>query len=499
VEKLAKADFACFWPAIGLIALVHAGCGGSSPAPGPTPVPGATIVRGTEHLAWSQSGDLTGLTFRAYIDDGPVALTAATCDTSTPDASCTSPLPPLTDGVHTIALTSVLATYGLESERSESLTVQKMSTTTSSLAALPDAGGRTNGFRLQTPVRPIGGLDFSADVVARGILTPAQLAATPDGRLLAAEADGGVRVVHPGSPLSDVRALEPGDAGSLSAGPLGLAVHPDFEVNHFVYVASLVDEGPYYARLKVVRLRELSDMLSDPSPIFEAPVAADSPSRDAGASRSDSAPRLAFGPDGLLYIALPLGFGFVDQPAASVPDASMLRITDDGQVRSAGPLAGVSAHPLGFTWHSSTGALWLALPDRNRTAVIRASTRSVTTLARALEPLRLPMTYRTGWSPALLLRTADAMTLQDLARTFLTARRDARPSAIRLNVPVATGSSATGSLDSIGDVVSAGDGTWFLVTSNAARAGGDEADGSDVIVRLRPAGPPQNVSRPLSR
>ena len=91
------------------------------------------------------------------------------------------------------------------------------------------------------------------------------------------------------------------------------------------------------------------------------------------------------------------------------------------------------------------------------------------------------------------------MTLQDLARTFLTARRDARPSAIRLNVPVATGNSATGSLDSIGDVVSAGDGTWFLVTSNAARAGGDEADGSDVIVRLRPAGPPRDVPRPLSR
>lgn len=445
-------------------------------------------------MAWSQAGDITGLSFRAYVDDGPVALTAAACDTSTPDASCTSPLPPLTDGVHTIALTSVLASYGLESERSESLTVQKVSgTTAAGLAALPDAVTRDGGFHVQAaPMRPIGGFSFSADVVSRGILAPAQLAAMPDGRLLAAEADGGIRVVHPGLPVSDARALEPGALDSTSTSPLGVVVHPDFEVNHFVYAASLADEGPYYARLKVVRFRELSDTLNDPSAIFEAPVAADRPSSGAGAARVDSAPRLAFGPDGLLYIALPLGFTFDHEPAASTPDASMLRMTDDGQVRNAGPLAGMSAHALGFTWHPSTGALWLALPDRSRTAVIRAATRSVTTLTRSIEPLQLPMTYRSGSSPALLLRTADAMTLQDLARTFLTARRDTRPSAIRLTVPVSAGDSANGSLDAIGDVVSAGDGTWFLVTSNAARAGGDEADGSDVIVRLRPTDEPQN-------
>jgi hypothetical protein len=455
-------------------------------------------------LAWSQAGDLSGLTFRAYVDEVAVALAAATCgtsDTSTPDATCTSPLPPLTDGVHTIALTSVLATYGLESERSESLTVQKISATTTGFAALPDAVTGDGRLRVQgAPVRPIGGISFSADVVARGILAPAQLAVTPDGRLLAAEADGGVRVVHPGLPLSDVRALEPDTASASMAGPLGIAIHPDFEINHFVYVASLTSEGPYYARVNVVRLRELSDTLSEPAAIFDAPLIADAASAPGDlATRAARAPRLAFGPDHLLYIALPLGFTFDREPDASRPDASMLRITDEGQVSSAGPLVGMSAHPFGFTWHPSTGALWLALPERNRTAVIRASTRSTSTLARTIEPLRLPMTYRTGWSPALLVRNADATTLQELARTFVSTRRGAPASTIRLNVPVAAGGLAGDDLDYIGDAISSVDGSWFLVTSNAARAGGDDTDGNDVIVRLRPTAPPEGVSGPPAR
>jgi hypothetical protein len=466
--------------ALGLALLVQMSCSGSAPSE-PNPGLDATIVQGTERLGWSQSGNVSGLTFRAYVDDTPVTLMAATCDTSMSDAACTSPLPPLANGVHTIALTSVLTSDGLESERSEALTVQKVSATTTGLAALPDAmPSESRVHVLAAPVRPIGGFSFSADIVARGILAPAQLAATPDGRLLVAEADGGVRIVHPGLPAADVRALASGGPDSTSTAPLGLAIDPDFELNHFIYAASLTDDGPDHAHLRVMRFREWSDTLSEPSAIFEARAAA-----GAIVSRTDTAPRLAFGPDGLLYIALPLGLTFVDQPTASAPDAAMLRITAGGQLPSAGPIAGMSAHPLGFTWHPSTGALWLALPEQGGTSVIRAATTSIWTPAQTLEPLRLPMTYRTGQSPALFVRAVDALATQELARAFMAVRRDASPSAIRLTIPVATSTSATGGVDAIGDIVSPGDGMWFAVTSNATRAGGDAADGDDVIVRLR--------------
>jgi hypothetical protein len=52
------------------------------------------------------------------VDDRPVDLDAATCDGSTPEAACTSPLPPLTNGIHTITLAAVDRFSGLESERS---------------------------------------------------------------------------------------------------------------------------------------------------------------------------------------------------------------------------------------------------------------------------------------------------------------------------------------------------------------------------------------------
>jgi hypothetical protein len=165
----------------------------------------------------------------------------------------------------------------------------------------------------------------------------------------------------------------------------------------------------------------------------------------------------------------------------------MLRITADGQLSSAGPIAGLSAHPLGFTWHPSTGALWLALPEQGGTSVIRALTTSIWKPARTLESLRLPMTYRAGQSPALFVRAADALATQELARALMAVRRNASPATIRLTIPVATSTGASGVVDAIGDIVSPGDGTWFAVTSNAARAGGDATDGEDVIVRLRPA------------
>ena len=43
------------------------------------------------------------------------------------------------------------------------------------------------------------GHTFGADVVARALKAPVQLASAPDGRLLIAEADGRVRVLRPGS------------------------------------------------------------------------------------------------------------------------------------------------------------------------------------------------------------------------------------------------------------------------------------------------------------
>lgn len=477
---------------LGAALLVTASCTNAPPAPssgapGGAHDAGVIAVRGTERLAWSQAGDVTALRFRAYVDDVPILLSAAVCDSSTPEAECSSPLPPMTDGVHRIALTSV-ATSGDESERSESLVIDKRAGRTATMASLPDANAAAASFQAQATFRLTEDLAFTADIVARGIGAPAQLAWMPDGRLLVAEADGGVRVVRPGAAGRTVRAIDRGRPrpllGSAATGPIGLAPHPAFAENGFVYAALLAAHQPGFYRLQVVRLRETGDTLGDPATLFETPVIdrrfAPGTARPRQISPPE-APRVAFGPDGLLYIALPMSFTFYREPAASAPHASMLRLSDDG--RPAGALTGIRAHPLGFTWDPATGEFLPAFADGNNAAVVEPVAQARTAVARNAGRLRLPVTYRTtGLSSALVIGEASGVRGHELTRALLGARNTPSRRSIRLTMPVVIGSLA----DRIGDIAAGADGTWFVVTSNAARAGGTGSDDGDVIVRLTP-------------
>lgn len=481
--------------AAALALFIAVGCRGGPPAPTPVPVPGASIVRGTEHLAWSQAGDLSGLSFRAYVDDTLVPLGEAACDGSTGEATCMAPLPAMVNGVHTIALTSVLTAVGLESERSEPLVVQKISGGTASLSSLPDAFVRGGTVGLRRSFVLADSMPFAPDVVARGIRAPAQLAALPDGRLLVAEADGGIRFLHPGSAGRTTRAID-GRASRavlarVAAGPTGLAVHPRFDRNHFVFSAFIEDDGRGAARLRVVRLRAVGETLGEAASFFETPVVvtpSDAPRFPAAPAESAGGPRLAFGPDGLLYIALPPGLEFHREPAASTPHASMIRIGDDG-LPAGEPIAGVRTHPLGFAWDRSTGELWLAFADQFAAATIEPAiepaARPRVALPRVSTRLRLPVEHRaSGFARTLVVGDGIDPRLRDLARRLLDPRANTPARALRLTVPVVVGSLP----DRIGDLVAGSGGEWFVVTSNALRAGGTGPDDEDVIVRMRPIG-----------
>jgi glucose/arabinose dehydrogenase len=484
--------------------LVLSSCGGgSSPSPGgpsvgaPAPVPGATMVNGSERLAWNQTGEVSGMQFLAYVDGSPVTLGTAAC-AGAPDAECSAPLPPLTDGVHTIAL-AALSAAGLESGRSDSITVQKVSTrSVVSAASFPDARVLSGEPLLEATVTTTsGGLAFAADVVARALKAPLQLASTPDGRLLVAEADGRVRVIHPGEPERGEAAL---DARALldppPVGPPGLALHPDFARNHFVYLSFLAQDGPERTLLRIVRLREVGDALGEPAALFEAPVAvAPRASRIANDGRnpvaadgpSGEGPRLAFGPDGLLYALLPPGIEFDNEPAASRPTASMLWIEDDGRVPDIGPLSGITTPPLGYAWHPGSDALWLISPAEAGEAVVHALTAG--TLSRVGSTGRpvLRLTEGRGASSGafrLVIPETQAGTLE-WSSAFAEGLDYQASGTIRLAMPILAESLLAGMSGRISDVVAAGGGTLYLATDSAGRQGGDASTGSDVVVRLR--------------
>ena len=472
--------------------IVMSGCGGSSPSPDrpssdpPSTIPGATTVYGTERLAWLQPGHVSGMQFRAYVDNTPVELNAAACNGTIPDSECSSPLPSMTDGVHSIALAAVSS--GLEGERSPSITVQKLSTrSVVSVASFPDARVSAGGLRFDAVVT-ISGVSFTIDVVARGLKGPTQLAATPDGRLLIADADARVHLIRPGEPESREVAL---DARMLlqpsSAGGLGLAVHPDFAQNRFVYVSFLAQDGPERTLLRIVRLREVGRHARRAAGVVRGAArgsSSGSACRRRVVRRPAKAPVWHSAQTGSLYTLLPAGVEFDNEPAASRPSASLLRITDEGRVPEAEPLSGVTAHPLGFAWHPSTAALWLILPGVNGEAVVRSGADAPVSGIDVAGGSVIRLTDGGGSSSGALVIQDSGAT--ELARAFPQGIDHESIGALRLTVPIIAERFLDGVSDRIIDVVPAGGGTLYLATSNAGGQEGAPGNSGDVVVRLRP-------------
>ena len=343
---------------------------------------------------------------------------------------------------------------------------------------------------MEPVIRIADDLAFTADIVATGVRAPAQLAWLPDGRLLVSDAAGSVRIVRPGEPENREPALEAGTIASLAVGPLGLASHPDFAQNRFVYVSVLEQERPDRTRLRVVRLREVGDTLGEPATLFDVPVVESGPRSDVSLEPAQAGPRMAFGPDRLLYVMLPPGMEFVNEPAASTPNASMVRLNDDGHATPGEPLSGITSTPVAFTWHSTTGAMWVMFRGESGEAAVRSfggrarvstsAEASADTQTMRAEPASLRVREGIGASAGtLLLQSAPGDLLVALGGT----RADALKGIARLAMPVRAGG---GSSDRVGDVVVGDGGTLFVATSNGLPANTAVGAASDVVVRLRP-------------
>lgn len=145
---------------------------------------------------------------------------------------------------------------------------------------------------------------------------------------------------------------------------LGVVTHPEFPQQPYVYVyASYHKEAPWEAGNAVVRLEydEQSQIVHNPQPLLTGLP---------GVAYEGG--RLAFGPDGYLYITT----GAVhDTDAAQATDSfrgKILRLTDEGSVPASNPFGSVVyAYGLrnsqGLAW-DDTGRLWAI--DHGRSGVL---------------------------------------------------------------------------------------------------------------------------------
>ncbi|MGE0714772.1 MAG: PQQ-dependent sugar dehydrogenase [Alphaproteobacteria bacterium] len=185
-----------------------------------------------------------------------------------------------------------------------------------------------------------------------GLEAPWSLVFLPDGRALVSERPGRIRLVSGGhllaEPAARIDAAQGGEGGLM-----GLAIHPDFARSPLVYAMHTHRERGETSN-RVIRLRLEGDRLA-----FDRVVLGGVPG-----ARFHNGGRIAFGPDGMLYIAT--GEIFDARRAQDPADlgGKILRVTADGQVPADNPFPGSPVWSLGhrnvqgLAFHPETGELF---------------------------------------------------------------------------------------------------------------------------------------------
>lgn len=202
--------------------------------------------------------------------------------------------------------------------------------------------------------RPPGSSDSTTTItpgnlrtIAADIATPWAIDFLPSGDLLVTERSGQVQRIGQNGATYNIEGVRETSEGGL----LGIALHPDFADNRYVYLYSTTDSGGRLAN-RIERYRLEGQVFRD-----RTEVLADIP-----ASANHDGGALAFGPDDKLYITTG---DAGDEPLAQDPQSlagKILRLNPDGSVPSDNPFGNAvwsygHRNPQGLTWDNS-GRLW---------------------------------------------------------------------------------------------------------------------------------------------
>jgi glucose/arabinose dehydrogenase len=188
---------------------------------------------------------------------------------------------------------------------------------------------------------------YATNVVATGLFVPWDIAFLPDGDMLVTERNGQLRRLgaHPAvMPVSGV--LTTGEGGLM-----GIALHPDFAANKYVYLYFTTSANDQENRVVRYKLNDNNTLTVDKTIISGIPSAI---YHDGG--------QIAFGPDGMLYLTT----GDANAPENAQYTSSLagktLRLTADGGIPSDNPFGTAvwsygHRNAQGLAWDSA-GRLW---------------------------------------------------------------------------------------------------------------------------------------------
>jgi glucose/arabinose dehydrogenase len=193
------------------------------------------------------------------------------------------------------------------------------------------------------------------ETVADGLTMPLGLVWTPDGRkLFFSEVKlGRIRLMIDGVLQPEPFVTLPIAKGA-ETGMLGLAIDPEYDKNHYVYAYhSEADSN----RNHVLRFEDRDGRAMNQTEILRSVAISDR-------GGAHNAGRMAFGPDGMLYVSAGNGQNTKIGQDPCKLGGKVLRVTRDGQTPPDSPFSCSSAFALGFrnpfglAFHPLTGALF---------------------------------------------------------------------------------------------------------------------------------------------
>ncbi|HEX9846608.1 MAG TPA: PQQ-dependent sugar dehydrogenase [Candidatus Nitrosotenuis sp.] len=175
----------------------------------------------------------------------------------------------------------------------------------------------------------------SIQILATNLQKPWAIAFA-DGKIFVTEKQGGIRIIESDTlieePLAALRV-----AKVFGGGLLGIATHPDFANNHFLYVYYTYSEDDNLWN-KVLRITEADNKIKDAITIIDK----------IPASQFYNGGVIKFGADNKLYVATGLSseFSHESQDVSSL-GGKILRLDDDGTIPTDNPFPDSSVFSLG--------------------------------------------------------------------------------------------------------------------------------------------------------
>ena len=346
-------------------------------------------------------------------------------------------------------------------------------------------------FPITDTMTTADGARIGVQVLLTNLQLPWSIVFAPDGRMFFTERVGRVRVVQNGQLLAQPAFTFTDVFSSSESGALGMALHPNFAQNRFVYVAysAIRDDGATVGR--VVRFREVNNTFGERAVLVDnIPIA----STHAGS-------RIRFGPDGKLYVST----GDAQDPELSQTLSSLagkiLRLNDDGTTPADNPFGSPvwsfgHRHPQGIDWHPATGEMWATehgATDRDElNRIVKGNNYGWPridgdeTRPNMVTPV---LFYVPGVAPSGLSFYSGTRISQFRANIFFAALRGEHIHRVRLDPQDPTRVAASELLfhhrfGRIRDVVTGPDGALYFSTSNLTR--GTPLPTDDRIARIVP-------------